>query len=104
MRNLVKLLRVLRPFLGTLWRILRQLFHEVTGVLFLALALVGVLACWREWSLYRRAVEPELFRLIAAGVFALLMFWFGITSFLRAKRLNRTPRAPRDASVANRDG
>lgn len=101
MRKLVKLLHILKPFLGTLWRILRQLFHEVTGVLFLALALVGVAACWREWLIYRRAVEPELFRMIAAALFTLLMFWFGVTSFLRARRLNR---APRDARVAHRDG
>ena len=104
MVDLEKLLRAVKQFLITLWRILRQLFHEVAGALFLALAAVGGLASWREWTAYRHAAEPGLFRPIAATVFAGLMIWFGLTSFLRAKRLGHTARQPRDAGIANRQG
>jgi hypothetical protein len=55
---------------------LSQLWLEVTGFVFLALAAVGALAFWREWTRH-----GGLSRLLLAAAFALLFGWFGASSF-----------------------
>jgi hypothetical protein len=62
---------------------LSQLWLEVTGFVFLALAAIGVLAFWREWT--RHSGHG---RLLLAATFALLFGWFGASSFwsIRKKR------------------
>jgi hypothetical protein len=57
---------------------LGQLWLEVTGFVFLALAAIGGLAFWREWVKHRGAG-----RLVLAAAFAVLFGWFGVSSFWR---------------------
>jgi hypothetical protein len=59
-------------------RVLGQLWLEVTGFVFLALAAIGGLAFWREW-----ARHGGRGRLVLAAVFAILFGWFGVSSFWR---------------------
>ena len=58
--------------------ILGQLWLEVTGFVFLALAAVGALAFWREWV--RHSGTGRLF---LAAAFTVLFGWFGVSSFWR---------------------
>lgn len=62
-------------------RVLSQLWLEVTGFVFLALAAVGGLAFWREWTRHN-----GLGRLALAAAFALLFGWFGVSSFWRIRK------------------
>jgi hypothetical protein len=71
-----------RGFLRALWRAVRQTFHEVTGTMFLLFALSGVSSAVRQW--HRGA---PLWPVWLAGVFAVMMAGFGITSFRMARRV-----------------
>ena len=65
-----------------LWRVLRQLFHEVIGAVFALLALGWLNAAFRAWT---RDVARWLIA-IAVAV-ALLFVFFAVTSFRRARKL-----------------
>jgi F0F1-type ATP synthase membrane subunit c/vacuolar-type H+-ATPase subunit K len=69
-------------FLRLLWRVSRQVFHEVTGTLFLLFAFVDGAAGWREW----RQGNARWAAALAVG-FALLLTAFGVRSFRDARRL-----------------
>lgn len=57
---------------------LGQLWLEVTGFVFLALAAVGGLAFWREW-----VKHGGRGRLALAAAFTVSFGWFGVSSFWR---------------------
>ncbi len=65
-----------------LWRVLRQLFHEVIGAVFAVLALAWANAALRSWE---RAVPRWL--VWTAVLVAVAMLFFSWTSFRRARRL-----------------
>jgi hypothetical protein len=65
-----------------LWRVLRQLFHEITGAVFAVLALGWFNAALRAWT---RDVARWLIGVAVAVAF--LFVFFAITSFRRARRL-----------------
>jgi multisubunit Na+/H+ antiporter MnhB subunit len=65
-----------------LWRVLRQLFHEVVGAVFAILALGWLNAAFRAWS---RDASRWLIAL-AVSVAALLVF-FAVTSFRYSRKL-----------------
>ena len=65
-----------------LWRVLRQLFHEVTGAVFAVLALGWLNAALRAWT---RDVARWLIGMAVAV--ALLFMFFAVTSFRKAHRL-----------------
>jgi VIT1/CCC1 family predicted Fe2+/Mn2+ transporter len=65
-----------------LWRVLKQLFHEMIGAIFAVLALAWLNAALRAWN---RDVARWLIAL-AVTVAALFVF-FAVTSFLRARKL-----------------
>jgi hypothetical protein len=67
--------------LRSVTRVLHLLFLEVTGFLFLALAVIFAGAAVREYHKYGFAGKTYL----AAG-FTLVFLWFGISGFWRAKR------------------
>ena len=71
--------------LRSLTRVLHVLWLEVTGLLFLVLALVGASAAIRE---YRRlsAGAGSVGKMVLAGAFALLFAYFGVSSFWRSRR------------------
>ena len=66
-------------------KILRRLWLEVTGTVFLAMALFGVAAAIREW----RVLEPgdSLVRFATTIFFIVMMGGFGVYSFLKARSL-----------------
>jgi hypothetical protein len=67
-------------------RVLHQLWLEVTGFTFLAIAAIGVMAGMREYQKYAsgRAAGPG--RLALAICFTVSFTWFGLTSFWRVKK------------------
>jgi len=68
-------------FFTRVWLLLRQLWHEVIGFLFLALAFAGASTMLREW---RSGTNSRL--LLAAG-FTVMMAYFGLTSFRSARKV-----------------
>jgi hypothetical protein len=63
-------------------RVLHQLWLEVTGFVFLALASIGAIAFFREYARYR-AGQTTPGRVLVAIVFTLTFVWFGVSSFWR---------------------
>ena len=68
---------------------IRVLWNEVIGFVFLAFAL------WTIPSTYRHIRDfngdpDSFFRLILSSVFALIMVFFGVGSFLRARKISRS--------------
>src|ERR1700719_3830603 len=63
-------------------RVLHQLWLEVTGFVFLALAFIGAGAFFREYTRYL-ARQTTTGRLVVAIIFTLTFVWFGVTSFWR---------------------
>lgn len=69
----------------SLWRALRQLWLEITGVFFLVFALLGAMAAVREFPAVR-AGEGSVPRMIVIALFTLIFLWFGLSSLWRARR------------------
>lgn len=70
---------------GSVKHVLRALWLEVTGFLFLVLAAIGGGATVREYHRYT-AGRTTGGRVAIAAVFTLLFVYFGIESFFRARR------------------
>ncbi len=70
-------------------RPLRVLWNEVIGFVFLALAVWAILSGVRTIREYEGDGD-SIFRVVLAGVFVVLMLWFGISSFLRARKISRS--------------
>jgi hypothetical protein len=66
-------------------RILGQLWLEITGFVFLALAGIGGLALVREYRLYQ-AGKAASGRVLLAVCFTVVFAWFGVSSFWRARK------------------
>jgi hypothetical protein len=64
------------------WRALKQLFLEVVGAIFAFLGIVWLNVALRSWT---RDVAHWL--IAAAVAFALLFFFFAVSSFRRARKL-----------------
>jgi hypothetical protein len=71
-------------------RVLRQLWLEVTGFVFLALAGIGVIAFFREYAKYH-AGHATSSRVVLAVCFTALFAWFGVDSFWRVWKKNQSP-------------
>ena len=67
-------------------RVLRQLWLEVTGFFFLALAAIFGTAGFREYVKYQAGETAGPGRLILAACFTVTFVWFGLTSFWRVRR------------------
>jgi hypothetical protein len=65
----------------SLWRTLRQLFHEVTGAMFAVLALAWLNSALRAWT---QDVAKWMLGM-AACVIAVFVF-FAVSSFRRARK------------------
>ena len=70
-------------------RPLRSLWHEVIGFLFLSLAFLGAMSGLRKARNFDGSPEI-LFQLIVTGLFVIIMSGFGISSFLRARKISRS--------------
>jgi len=68
--------------LRLIWRALRQLFHEMTGALFLCFAAFGGLAAARQWH------NPAAHWVAWLGIiYAVMMAGFGIGAFRDSRRI-----------------
>jgi hypothetical protein len=67
-------------------RVLHQLWLEVTGFTFLAIAAMGALAGIREYGKYESGHAAGPGRLLLAICFTASFAWFGLTSFWRVKK------------------
>jgi hypothetical protein len=70
-------------------RVLGQLWLEVTGFVFLALAGIGVIAFFREYAKYQ-AGHATSSRAVLAVCFAALFGWFGVSSFWKVRKRNQS--------------
>ncbi len=69
----------------SLGRIVRVLFLQVTGLLFVFLTLGFGGAALREYHKYKLGTTPAYKATLAAS-FAVMFLWFGVSSFWRAGR------------------
>jgi hypothetical protein len=75
-------------FLGSVGHVIHALWLEVTGFLFLVLAVIGAGATIREYHRYLVGTAPRN-RVVLAAIFTLLFVYFGIESFWRARRKSK---------------
>jgi len=66
--------------LDSIGRVLRKLWHETTGFLFICLAVIGGAEVWRKWETH------ETQKLAIAAAFAVMFLYFGVSSFWRARK------------------
>ena len=79
-------LKGIRATAASFGRVLHQLWLEVTGFVFLAMAGIGALAGMREYGKYQSGHAAGPGRLTLAACFTVLFTWFGVSSFWRVKR------------------
>jgi hypothetical protein len=84
---------MIRKFLGHVMpgiiRPLRVLWNEIIGFIFLVLAVWAIPSAVRNMRDFDGDAE-SFFRVVLSFSFAGLMAYFGITSFLRARRISRS--------------
>ncbi|MBI3895776.1 MAG: hypothetical protein HY313_07570 [Acidobacteria bacterium] len=68
------------------FRILRRLWLEVTGTLFLGLAVFALPAAVREWRMFQQG-GGSWFRLLSTILFIGMMVSFGVYSFWKARQI-----------------
>ena len=78
------LLQAWRTTVLNVGRVLHLLWLQVTGFVFLCIALIAGVALRREYIQYRAGSVGPGKVLLAAGV-TLLFLWFGVSSFWRAR-------------------
>jgi hypothetical protein len=70
-------------------RPMRVLWNEIIGFLFLVLAVPALFSAAR--TLHKFDGEgSSVLKLVITSCFALLMLWFGVSSFLRARKIDRS--------------
>jgi len=83
-----------RKVVPKFWRLARELFHEVTGFVFIALALwfvvgnQGLVGSIRSLSQEPSGMR-QILEFLAVLAFVLMLGGFGVSSFLRARRVSR---------------
>jgi hypothetical protein len=68
---------------------LRVLWNEVIGFVFISIGIISAFSTYRRISRYQGDLEG-LMLISLAGGFVLIMLGFGIGSFLRARKINRS--------------
>ena len=68
---------------------LRTMWNQVIGFVFLCFALIQLPAAVRTWRQYNETGEG-LVRLVVSALFILIMASFGVTSFLKARKVSRS--------------
>ncbi len=67
----------------------RTLWNEMIGFLFLVFAAAAGYYCVRA-ALDTKGDPGNIIRVILSGVFAIVMAFYGISSFLKARRISRS--------------
>lgn len=75
-----------RATMHSFGRVLHQLWLEVTGFMFLAIAAIGAMAGIREYGKYQSGHAAGPGRLALAVCFTVSFAWFGVSSFWRVRR------------------
>jgi hypothetical protein len=68
--------------------VLHQLWLEVTGLIFLVMAVSGGVASAKEYAQYE-AGRAGIGRVVAAVCFTVTFAWFGVSSFWRVRQKGR---------------
>jgi len=72
----------------------RTLWNEIIGFVFICFAVTFGFKAVRLYLDFSRgageAADADLVRFIVAAFCTLLMLWFGVTSFLRARKISRS--------------
>ena len=68
---------------------LHILWNEVIGFLFMVLALITLPSLVRHYRNFNGDAE-SMFRIGLTATFALIMLYFGVSSFLKAKKIGRS--------------
>ena len=84
-RTLNAVVQACRVTLRSFGRVLHQLWLEVTGFVFLAMAGIGGIALSREFAKYQ-AGKAGPGRVAIAACFCLIFGYFGLSSFWRVRR------------------
>ncbi|MFZ0687700.1 MAG: hypothetical protein WAM89_19310 [Terriglobales bacterium] len=82
----------IRATAASFGKVLHQLWLEVTGFTFLAMAAVGAMAGVREYGRYQSGHATGPGRLMLAICFTASFAWFGISSFWRVNKRVSKPR------------
>ncbi len=89
-RTLSAVLGAVRTTLRSFGDAMHQLWLEVTGTVFLAMAAFGGIAGVREYMQYE-AGRTTAGRVAIAICFTLAFAWFGLSSFWRVRRKSQRP-------------
>lgn len=89
-RTLNAILNAVRATTHSVGHAAHQLWLEVTGTLFLAIALFGAGALVHEYTKYEKG-QTTAGRVVVAVCFTVTFAWFGVTSFLRVRRKRQHP-------------
>jgi hypothetical protein len=84
-RTFGAVMKAVRTTVSHFGHVLGQLWLEVTGFVFLALAGIGVIAFFREYTKFQ-AGRATSGRVVLAVCFAGLFGWFGVGSFWRVRK------------------
>jgi hypothetical protein len=80
------LLAGIRATARSFGQVLHQLWLEVTGFTFLAIAGIGAMAGFREYGKYQSGHATGPGRLVLAIFFTASFTWFGLSSFWRVNK------------------
>jgi hypothetical protein len=81
--------KFLRHVVPGVIRPLHALWNEVIGFLFIVIAVVAGFYVIRAVRNFEGDIE-SLFRIVLPALFGLVMGYFGVTSFLRARKITRS--------------
>jgi drug/metabolite transporter (DMT)-like permease len=70
-------------------RPLRVLWNEVIGFFFIVLGIIFGVGAWRRFRAFSGDIT-EFFLLMGIGLFVLMLLGFGVSSFLRARKISRS--------------
>ena len=89
-RTLSALMSGVRTTARAFTQAMHQLWLEVTGTMFLAIAAFGAIGLVREYVKYQSG-RATAGRVAIAVCFTLTFAWFGVTSFWRVRRKSQRP-------------
>lgn len=67
---------------------LQVLWNEMMAFIFIAFGVLVSFSTWRNFNHGQASGSPLV--LLAGGGFAAMMFWFGVTSLIKARRISRS--------------
>lgn len=90
----------LRHILPGVVRPIHVLWNEVIGFIFFCLALFVAASTWRR-AQHFTGDPGGLLILAASGFFAVLLLWFAVSSFWKARKISRSAPPSRPAPVSH---